>query len=641
MRVPHVSISRRGNRAQRAALADRFSADRTLADRLLADRYPLQATGYRLQPFPLALATPPLHSVSVDLQPGSTVGHYKILRRIGAGGMGVVYEAEDLRLGRHVALKLIAGNSAPDPSALERFHREARIASSLNHPGICTIHEIDETDGQPFLIMELLDGQSLDSLYGGHAVPLPRLTEIGVQLSDALDAAHRKGILHRDIKPANIFITGSGQAKILDFGLARIDSLAVGDSTGSGISERDKLTRSGATLGTVAYMSPEQARGESLDARSDLFSLGVVLYEMATANHPFSGTTSAVVFDKLLNYHPPPAVSLNRDLPPEFENILNKSLEKDRDLRYQSASDLRADLRRLQRSSSGIHATGAHLPATASYPGMIRVGTSAEPAASPWPTPVPEAPLHLVPARPRGPLFRPALFIGGLVALVVTASAIAGIEYFGKKKSAVVTNVAAAPPSVTTPATNTAAPSSATPAPVSKPAPQPAAGTPKPSAATPKAGASGAPTSATSKTAANVPPSAPPTQPAPSASSFEADAGVSAGPANDAPGAAPGHVPPAIPFRRAYVAAPSLLAHHIHHFGGFCEGNLQFTPETLNFTSNVHSFSLTRDQISAVNGDVIVEAGGRRRWRFEIPGKNPGQVHNLLERWFSALPNPR
>ncbi|MGD0369415.1 MAG: protein kinase [Acidobacteriaceae bacterium] len=578
----------------------------------------------------------------MDLQPGSTVGHYKILRRIGAGGMGVVYEAEDLRLGRHVALKLIAGNSAPDPSALERFHREARIASSLNHPGICTIHEIDEADGQPFLIMELLDGQSLDRLYGGHAVPLPRLTEIGVQLADALDAAHRKGILHRDIKPANIFITGSGQAKILDFGLARIDSLAVGDSTGSGISERDKLTRSGATLGTVAYMSPEQARGESLDARSDLFSLGVVLYEMATANHPFSGTTSAVVFDKLLNYHPPSALSLNRDLPPEFENILNKSLEKDRDLRYQSASDLRADLRRLQRSSSGIHATGAHLPTTASYPGMIRVGASAEPAASAWPTPVPAPPLHLVPARPRGPLFRPALFIGGLVALVVTASAIAGIQYFGKKRSAAVTNVAAAHPSVTTPATNTATanPSSATPVPVSKPAPQPTASTPKPSAATPKAGAGAPQTTATTKSTANAPPPAPSAQPAPSTSSFEADAGVSAEPANDAPGAAPGHVPPPIPFRRAYVAAPSLTAHHLHLFGGFCEGTLQFTPETLNFTSNVHSFSLTRDQISGINGDVIVETGGRRRWRLEIPGRNPGQIHNQLERWFNALPNP-
>jgi serine/threonine protein kinase len=577
----------------------------------------------------------------VDLQPGSTVGHYKILRRIGAGGMGVVYEAEDLRLGRHVALKLIAGNSAPDPSALERFHREARIASSLNHPGICTIHEIDETDGQPFLIMELLDGQSLDSLYGGHAVPLPRLIEIGVQLSDALEAAHRKGILHRDIKPANIFITGSGQAKILDFGLARIDSLAVGDSTGSGISERDKLTRSGATLGTVAYMSPEQARGEPLDARSDLFSLGVVLYEMATANHPFSGTTSAVVFDKLLNYHPPSAVSLNRDLPPEFESILNKSLEKDRDLRYQSASDLRADLRRLQRSTSGIHATGAHLPTTASYPGMSRVGASAEPAASPWPTPVPAPPLQLVPARPRGPLFRPALFIGGLVALVVVASAIAGIQYLGKKKSAAVTHVAAASPSVTTPATNTAAPASTTPAPATKPAPPPATGAPKPSAATPKPGASVPQTTATPKSGPNPAQSTPTTQPAPTASSFEADAGVSTGLTNDAPSAAPGHIAPAVPFRRAYVSAPSLLAHHIHFLGGFCEGNLQFTPDTLNFTSNVHSFSLTRDQISDIHGDVIVEVGGRRRWRFEIPGKNPGQVHNLLQRWFNALPSPQ
>jgi len=598
----------------------------------------------------------------VDLQPGSTVGHYKILRRIGAGGMGVVYEAEDLRLGRHVALKLIAGNSAPDPSALERFHREARIASSLNHPGICTIHEIDEADGQPFLIMELLDGQSLDRLYGGHAVPLPRLTEIGVQLADALDAAHRKGILHRDIKPANIFITGSGQAKILDFGLARIDSLAVGDSTGSGISERDKLTRSGATLGTVAYMSPEQARGESLDARSDLFSLGVVLYEMATGNHPFSGTTSAVVFDKLLNYHPPSAVSLNHDLPPEFENILNKSLEKDRDLRYQSAPDLRADLRRLQRSTSGIYATTAHLPATASYPGMIRVGASAEPAASAWPTPVPAPPLQLVPARPRAPLFRPALFIGGLVALVVTAAAIAGIQYFSHRKTAAVV----AAPSVTTAVTKSAPPSAIpampTPAPTATTTVKPSASTPKPSAGTPKPGAAlqhpnaPAPTSTAAPSAGTPKPRAAlqhPNAPAPTstaaptappASSFEADAGAAAdGLSNPSAGAANGQLQPlqpTMPFRRVYARAPSLMAHHLHRFGGFCEGTLQFTPETLIYTSSVHSFSLTRDQIVSISGDVVVENNGRR-WRFEIPGGNERQVHNVLNGWFNALPNPR
>ncbi|MGB6609698.1 MAG: serine/threonine-protein kinase, partial [Acidobacteriaceae bacterium] len=613
-------------------------------------------------------------------QPGSTVGHYKILRRIGAGGMGVVYEAEDLRLGRHVALKLIAGNATPDPSALERFHREARIASSLNHPGICTIHEIDETGGQPFLIMELLDGQPLDRLYAGHPAPLPRLIEIGAQLADALEAAHRKGILHRDIKPANIFITSSGQAKILDFGLARIDSSPPSDSTESGIAEHDKLTRSGATLGTVAYMSPEQARGECLDARSDLFSLGVVLYEMATANHPFSGTTSAVVFDKLLNYHPPSPRSVNRDLPPDFENILNKSLEKDRDLRYQSASDLRADLRRLQRTSSGIHATGTPAAPAASYPGMIRVGASAEPAASAYPTPVPAAPLQLVPPRPRGPRFRPALFITGIAALIVTASAIAGIQYFAHKKAATVV----ATPSVTTTATKSAPPSSIpvvpsptaaaaatappssipaapTPAPIATSAAKPSASTPKPSAGTPKTGAAlqhpiepaptstATPTDGTPKTDAALPhmnEPTPPSTPAPTGppvSSFAADAGAApVGLGDPNAGAANGQLQPLQPtmlFRRAYAHAPSLMAHHLHHDGGFCEGTLQFTPETLNYTSNVHSFTLTRDQIVSISGDVVVESSGRR-WRLEIPGGNERQVHNVLNRWLNALPNP-
>ncbi len=552
--------------------------------------------------------------------------------------MGVVYEAEDLRLGRHVALKLIAGSATPDPAALERFYREARIASALNHPGICTIHEIDETGGQPFLIMELLEGQSLDRLYAGQAVPLPRLIEIGIQLADALDAAHRKGILHRDIKPANIFITGSGQAKILDFGLARIET-ASSDATRSGISDRDKLTRSGATLGTVAYMSPEQARGESLDARSDLFSLGVVLYEMATANHPFSGTTSAVVFDKLLNYHPPSAVSLNRDLPPEFEQILNKALEKDRDLRYQSASDLRADLRRLQRASTGIHAAAVPLPAsTSSYPGMIRAGSSAQPAASAYSTPVPAAaPLQIVPPRPAGMRFRPALFIGGLVALLVTASAIAGIQYFARRKAA---TIGAAAPSVTATATNTPSRPASVTAAATNPAATPpvtAAQTPslakpttaKPSAATPKS------TTAVSHTPAPAPPPTPAT-PAPAVSTFEADAGAPS-PSDASFAEAPG--PLKIPSRRAYVASPALTARHMHHFGDFCVGTLQFTPEILNFTSDVHSFHLTRDQISSIDGNAVVESSGRK-WRFQVPGHTIHFVHNMLQRWYAATPAP-
>jgi len=578
-----------------------------------------------------------------QLQPGSTLDHYKILHRIGAGGMGVVYEAEDLKLGRHVALKLIAG-ADPDPTALERFWREARIASALNHPGICTIHEIGEAGGQPFLVMELLEGESLDRLYSGQAVPVPRLTEIGVQLADALEAAHRKGILHRDIKPANIFITGSGQAKILDFGLARIENKTASDSTtDGGFSERDKLTRSGATLGTVAYMSPEQARGEDLDARSDLFSLGVVLYEMATANHPFKGTTSAVVFDKLLNYHPAPAISLNHELPPEFETLLDKALEKDRDLRYQSASDLRADLKRLQRRSFGIHAVPATIAAASypgasypgpsspgpSYPGMIRAGAAAPavlPAVADTAAP---AHLQLISASPaRFRPFRPSWFVAGVAILVVVASALAAIQYFARKKAPVVTNVVRPVATATAPAKNSPASSSSPistptlpaikPAPASIPKAKPAAGTPK------------------SSTDAPAPSAPPPLTTVSPTSSFEDDAGSSGGAASSP---AMGSAPANIPFRRAFAAAPSFSAHHLHRFGGSCAGTLQLTPEAISYKSDVHSFSLTRDQISGIEGDAIVESAGRR-WRLEIPGRNGFQVHNLLARWFAAKPAP-
>jgi eukaryotic-like serine/threonine-protein kinase len=300
-----------------------------------------------------------------ELAPGTLLGHYKIVRRLGQGGMGVVYEAVDQKLGRHVAVKLLANAAdAPvthegDPS-LERFWREARAASSLNHPGICIIHELDETAAPPFLVLELLEGSSLEKLYRGHAMPYPKLIAMGIQLADALDAAHHKGILHRDLKPANIFITSSGQAKLLDFGLAKLDAACVGsDALTAGI----PLTDSGSAVGTVAYMSPEQARGDPLDLRSDLFSLGVVLYEMATGQRPFSGSTTAVVFDRILNHPPTPPTSLNAELPAEFENILNKTLEKDRELRCQSAAELRADLKRLQRNSSSGNVATAAVPA--------------------------------------------------------------------------------------------------------------------------------------------------------------------------------------------------------------------------------------------------------------------------------------
>jgi eukaryotic-like serine/threonine-protein kinase len=291
-----------------------------------------------------------------DLAAGFLLGHYKIVRRLGQGGMGVVYEAADQKLGRHVAVKLLTEATRDSSAALERFWREARAASSLNHPGICTIYELNETAESPFIVMELLEGDSLEKLYRGHAMPYPKLLEMGVQLADALDAAHRKGILHRDIKPANIFIIKSGQAKLLDFGLAKLEDAAASDESGGidadAATAINPLTSSGSSVGTIAYMSPEQARSEPLDSRSDLFSLGVVLYEMATGRHPFSGASTAVVFDHILNHAPVAPISLNAQLPPEFEYVLNKTLEKDRDIRCQTAAELRADLKRLQRKGS-------------------------------------------------------------------------------------------------------------------------------------------------------------------------------------------------------------------------------------------------------------------------------------------------
>jgi serine/threonine protein kinase/Tol biopolymer transport system component len=276
--------------------------------------------------------------------------------------MGVVYQAEDQKLGRSVAIKLLPEATRQDPAALERFWREARTASSLNHAGICTIYELNESGDQPFIVMELLEGQSLDKIYHQRPMPYPKLLDFGVQVADALDAAHRKGILHRDIKPGNIFLSPTGQVKILDFGLAKLEEgfAAAGNANGDYLNAtlaepfaHDMLTSPGAAIGTIAYMSPEQARGESLDARSDVFSLGVVLYELATGQHPFSGATTAVTFDRILNSAPTAPISLNSELPAELEVMLNKALEKDRELRCQSAAELRADLKRLQRKSSG------------------------------------------------------------------------------------------------------------------------------------------------------------------------------------------------------------------------------------------------------------------------------------------------